>query len=63
MGKKEKELLLNRGLLLGLFFSVSPIMDLMFGAEMSLSKYFSLFFGVWFVIYSVLIIFIGKLIL
>jgi hypothetical protein len=60
MENKEKELLLNRGLLLGLFFSVFPILDLMFGADMSISKYYSLFYGVWFVCYSVVIIFIGK---
>ena len=60
MENKEKELLLNRGLLLGLFFSVFPILDLMFGAEMSLTKYYILFFGVWFVMYSVAIVYIGK---
>ena len=60
MENKEKELLLNRGLLLGLFFSVFPILDLMFGAEMSLSKYYSLFYGVWFLVYSVFIVYIGK---
>ena len=60
MENKEKELLLNRGLLLGLFFSVFPILDFMFGAEMSLSKYYSLFYGVWFLVYSVFIVYIGK---
>ena len=60
MENKEKELLLNRGLLLGLFFSIFPILDLMFGAEMSLSKYYGLFFGVWFVVYSIYIVYIGK---
>ena len=60
MENKEKELLLNRGLLLGLFFSAFPILDLMFGAEMSLSKYYSLFYGVWFLVYSVFIVYIGK---
>ena len=60
MESKEKELLLNRGLWLGLFFSLFPILDLMFGAEMSLSKYYSLFYGVWFLVYSVFIVFIGK---
>jgi hypothetical protein len=60
MENNEKELLLNRGLLLGLFFSVFPILDLMFGAEMSLSKYYSLFYGVWFLVYSVFIVYIGK---
>ena len=60
MENNEKELLLNRGLLLGLFFSVFPILDLMFGAEMSISKYYSLFYGVWFLVYSVFIVYIGK---
>ena len=60
MENKKKELLLNRGLLLGLFFSVFPILDFMFGAEMSLSKYYSLFYGVWFLVYSVFIVYIGK---
>ena len=60
MEKQEKELLLNRGLWLGLFFSVFPFMDLLFGAEMSLSKYYGLFFGVWFVVYTIAIVLIGK---
>ena len=60
MRNKYKELLLNRGLLLGLFFSVFPILDLMYGTEMSLTKYYSLFSGFWFVMYSVAIVYIGK---
>ena len=60
MENKEKELLLNRGLMLGIIFSVFPILDLMFGAEMSLTKYYSLFFGVWFLVYSIAILYIGK---
>ena len=35
-------------------------MDLLFGAEMSLSKYYGWFFGVWFVAYTIAIVFIGK---
>jgi hypothetical protein len=60
MRNKYKELLLNRGLLLGLFFSVFPILDLMYGTEMSLTKYYSIFSGFWFVMYSVAIVYIGK---
>ena len=60
MESQEKELLLNRGLILGITFSVFPFIDLMFGAEMSLTKYYSLFFGVWFLVYSVAIFYIGK---
>jgi len=60
MESQEKELLLNRGLILGLFFSGFPILDLMFGSEMSLNKYYSLFFGFWFVVYSIAILYIGK---
>ena len=60
MENKEKELLLNRGLMLGITFSVFPFLDLMFGAEMSLTKYYSLFYGVWFLVYSVAIVYVGK---
>ena len=35
MDTKQKELLWNRGLLLGLFLSIFPILDLMYGAEMT----------------------------
>ena len=60
MEATEKELLLNRGLLLGLFFSVFPFIDLLAGTEMSLSRYYGLFFGVWFIVYTIAIVFIGK---
>ena len=60
MDTKQKELLWNRGLLLGLFLSIFPILDLMYGAEMTLSKYHFLFSFLWFLIYSISIIYIAK---
>jgi len=60
MENKEKELFLNRGLILGLALSIFPILDLMFGEEMSLTKYYSFFIGVWFLFYSIAILYIGK---
>ena len=60
MDTKQKELLWNRGLLLGLFLSIFPILDLMYGAEMTLSKYYFLFYVLWFLIYSISIIYIAK---
>ena len=60
MDTKQKELLWNRGLLLGLFLSIFPILDLMYGAEITLSKYHFLFSFLWFLIYSISIIYIAK---
>mgnify|MGYP000414795696 FL=1 len=60
MDTKQKELLWNRGLLLGLFLSIFPILDLMYGAEMTLSKYHFLFSFLWFLIYSISIIYIAM---
>ena len=60
MDTKQKELLWNRGLLLGLFLSIFPILDLMYGAEMTSSKYYFLFYVLWFLIYSISIIYIAK---
>jgi hypothetical protein len=60
MDTKQKELLWNRGLLLGLFLSIFPILDLMYGAEMTLSKYYFLFSFLRLLIYSISIIYIAK---
>ncbi len=60
MEKKEKDFLLNKGLVLGFVFSIFPILDYLFGSNISLSTYYGLFYISWFIFYSFLILSIGK---
>ncbi len=60
MESHQKDLCFKRGLLLGILFSVFPILDLFFGKDMSLTQYYTIFFILWFILYSVFMFFIGK---
>ena len=60
MQRIEKEFLLNRGLYLGIFLSFFPIIDLLFGENMTLKTYYLVFYGLWFIITTFLILFFGK---
>ena len=60
MKNTEKEFVLNRGLYLGMFFSIFPIIDLLFGENMSSKTYYILFYGLWFFVTTYLIYFFGK---
>ncbi|MEC9209551.1 MAG: DUF4199 family protein [Bacteroidota bacterium] len=60
MQQIEKEFLLNRGLYLGIFLSFFPIIDLLFGENMTLKTYYLVFYGLWFIIMTFLILFFGK---
>ena len=60
MQEKDKVFILNRGLYLGVFFSLFPLIDLLFGEDMSSRTYYILFFGLWFLITVFLIYFFGK---
>ena len=60
MEKNEKDFLLNKGLVVGFVFSIFPILDYLFGSNISLSTYYGVFYISWFIVYSVLILSIGK---
>lgn len=56
MEKQEKAFILNKGLILGLVLMLFPIIDLLYGIDMSLINY-SLIFGLfWMIIYSYLVV-------
>lgn len=56
MDKQEKEFVLNKGLILGLVLMLFPIIDFMYGLNMSDTNYFLIFIFSWIVIYSYLIL-------
>jgi len=60
MKEVDKVFVLNRGLYLGIFFSIFPFIDLLFGEDMSSKTYYIIFYGLWFVITVYLIYFFGK---
>ena len=60
MQQSEKEFFLNRGLYLGIFFSFFPIIDLVYGENMTLKTYYLVFYGLWFIITIALLLFFGK---
>ena len=63
MQQSEKEFFLNRGLYLGIFFSFFPIIDLVYGENMTLKTYYLVFYGLWFIITIALLLFFGKAII
>ena len=50
MEKQEKEFILNKGLILGLVLMLFPIIDLMYGLNMSTSNYFLVFGLLWLIV-------------
>ena len=56
MEKQEKEFILNKGLILGLVLVIFPIIDLMYGLNMSSTNYLLLFVLLWIVVYSYLVV-------
>jgi len=56
MEKQEKEFILNKGLILGLVLMLFPIIDLMYGLNMSTSNYFLLFGLLWLIVYTFLLV-------
>ena len=60
MKETKNDFVLIRGLYLGVFFSLFPLIDLFFGENMSLKSYFLIFYAFWFFITVYLISFFGK---
>ena len=60
MESVDKDYILQKGFYLGVFFSIFPIIDLLFGANMSLKSYYFIFYIIWMVVYVYLIIIYGK---
>ena len=56
MEKKEKEFILNKGLILGLVFMLFPIIDLLYGLDMSWTNYLLIFILLWMIVYSFLVV-------
>ena len=56
MEKQEKEFILNKGLILGLVLMLFPIIDLLYGLDMSLTNYFLIFVLLWIIVYSYLVV-------
>ncbi len=56
MEKKEKEFILNKGLMLGLVLLIFPIIDLTFGLNMSLTNYLIVFFLAWTLVYTYFVV-------
>ena len=53
---QEKEFILNKGLILGLVLMLFPIIDLMYGLNMSTSNYFLVFGLLWLIVYTFLLV-------
>ena len=56
MEKQEKEFILNKGLILGLILMLFPIIDLLYGLDMSSTNYLLIFGLLWMVVYSYLVV-------
>ena len=56
MEKKEKEFILNKGVMLGLVLLIFPIIDLTFGLNMSLTNYLIVFFLAWTLVYTYFVV-------
>jgi len=56
MEKQEKEFILNKGLILGLVLMLFPIIDLLYGLDMSLTNYLLIFVLLWIIVYSYLVV-------
>ena len=60
MESVDKDYILQKGFYIGVFFSIFPIIDLLFGANMSLKSYYFIFYIIWMIVYIYLIIIYGK---
>jgi len=56
MEKQEKAFILNKGIILGLVLMLFPIIDLLYGIDMSLINYFLIFGLLWMIVYSYLVV-------
>ena len=56
MDKQEKEFILNRGLILGLVLMMFPVIDLVYGLDMSSKNYFIIFGFIWIVSFTFLLL-------
>ena len=56
MEKQAKEFILNKGLILGLVLMFFPIIDLLYGLDMSFTNYLLIFGLLWMFVYSFLIL-------
>mgnify|MGYP001297741873 FL=1 len=56
MEKQAKQFILNKGLILGLVLMFFPIIDLLYGTDMSLTNYLLIFGLLWMFVYSFLIL-------
>tara|TARA_B100001029_G_scaffold169612_1_gene164671 strand:- start:418 stop:1023 length:606 start_codon:yes stop_codon:yes gene_type:complete len=56
MEKQAKQFILNKGLILGLILMFFPIIDLLYGSDMSLTNYLLIFGLLWMFVYSFLIL-------
>ena len=56
MDKQEKEFILNRGLILGLVLMMFPVIDLVYGMDMSSKNYFIIFGFIWIVSFTFLLL-------
>ena len=56
MEKQAKQFILNKGLILGLILMFFPIIDLLYGSDMSVTNYLLIFGLLWMFVYSFLIL-------
>jgi len=63
MEKQEKDFILNKGLILGLVLMFFPIIDLMYGLNMSSTNYLLIFVIGWIVVYTFLLLIWSKVII
>ncbi|MDA9663615.1 DUF4199 family protein [bacterium] len=56
MDKQEKEFILNRGLILGLVLMMFPVIDLVYGMNMSSKNYFIIFGFIWIILFTFLLL-------
>ena len=56
MEKHEKEYILNKGLILGIVLMFFPIIDLIFGMDISWIRYLLIFYLFWTVVYTFLLV-------
>ena len=56
MEKKEKDFILNKGLILGLVLMFFPIIDLLYGLDMNWKSYLLIFGLLWMIVYSYLVV-------
>jgi len=56
MEKEEKAFILNKGMILGLVLILFPIIDLLYGLDMSLINFLLIFVLLWMIVYSYLVV-------